>query len=41
MDTNATMIPFYKEQVEKIEKEILAITNNATDVNFSDEKGPI
>ena len=25
--------------MQKIEKEILAITNNATDVNFSDEKG--
>lgn len=39
MDTNTTMIPFYKERVKEIEKEILAITNNATDVNFSDEKG--
>ena len=33
------MAQFYREQVQKIEKEILAITNNATDVNFSDEKG--
>ncbi len=32
------MAQFYREQVQKIEKEILAITNNATDVNFSDEK---
>lgn len=29
MDTNATMIPFYKEQVEKIEKEILLFAKNA------------
>ena len=34
MDTNATMIPFYKERVEKIEKEILAIANNAPYVDF-------
>ena len=39
MNANVTKTPFYKERVEKIEKEILAITNNATDVNFSDEKG--
>lgn len=33
------MAQFYREQVQKIENEILIITNNATDVNFSDEKG--
>ena len=33
------MAQFYREQVQKIENEILTITNNATDVNFSDEKG--
>ena len=33
------MAQFYREQVQKIENEILSITNNATDVNFSDEKG--
>lgn len=33
------MAQFYKEQVQKIEREILAITNNATDIQFSDEKG--
>ena len=38
MDTNATMIPFYKEQVEKIEKEILAIANNAPYADLSDNK---
>ena len=34
MDTNATMIPFYKERVKEIEKEILAIANNAPYVDF-------
>lgn len=38
MNTNVTMIPFYKERVEKIEKKILAITNNATYVDFSEDK---
>lgn len=33
------MAHFYREQVQKIENEILAITNNAKDVQFSDEKG--
>lgn len=33
------MAQFYREQVQKIEREILAITNNATDIQFSDEKG--
>ena len=34
MDTNATMLPFYKERVKEIEKEILAIANNAPYVDF-------
>ena len=34
MDTNATMVPFYKERVKEIEKEILAIANNAPYVDF-------
>ncbi len=33
------MAQFYREQVQKIENEIFAITNNATDIQFSDEKG--
>lgn len=33
------MAQFYREQVQKIEDEILAITNNARDIQFSDEKG--
>lgn len=35
MNANVTKTPFYKERVEKIEKEILAITNNATYTVFS------
>ena len=34
MDTNAAMIPFYKERVKEVEKEILAITNNAPYLDF-------
>ena len=35
MNANVTKTPYYKERVEKIEKEILAITNNATYTVFS------
>ena len=38
MDTNASMIPFYKERVKEIEKEILAIANNAPYADLSDNK---
>ena len=38
MDTNTTMIPFYKERVKEIEKEILAIANNAPYADLSDNK---
>lgn len=38
MDTNATMIPFYKERVKEIEKEILAIANNAPYADLSEDK---
>ena len=35
MNANVPKTPYYKERVEKIEKEILAITNNATYTVFS------
>lgn len=38
MDTNATMIPFYKERVKEIENEILAIANNAPYADLSEDK---
>ena len=38
MDTNAAMIPFYNERVKEIEKEILAIANNAPYADLSDNK---
>ena len=38
MDTNATMILFYKERVKEIENEILAIANNAPYADLSEDK---
>lgn len=38
MDTNATMIPFYKERVKEIENDILAIANNAPYADLSEDK---
>ena len=38
MDTNATMIPFYKERVKEIENEILAIANNVPYADLSEDK---